>query len=102
METGVFDAVLLAKNAQEQALWVQRLHKKVQKGPKTPSSIAASSANVPGPPTHSGPSTPTSFASSNNIIRSHSPNNHNIQRAHSSASYAKVHPIKLQKKCLFP
>lgn len=49
---------------------------------------SASYAQIPG---MSGPSTPTSFASSTNIIRSHSPNNHpgniGIQRAHSSASY---------------
>jgi hypothetical protein len=95
---------LLAKNAQEQALWVQRLSKKVPKNlsrtPKAPSvnpersagglsgGQSASYAQIPG---MGAPSTPTNFASSTNIIRSHSPNNHpaniGIQRAHSSASY---------------
>jgi hypothetical protein len=48
---------------------------------------SSSYAQIPG---INGPTTPTSFASSTNIIRSHSPNNHpaiSIQRAHSSANY---------------
>ena len=97
---------LLAKNAQEQALWVQRLSKKVPKamGSRTPSApsvnpeknnvskVSQSYVQMPG---INAPSTPTNFASSTNIIRSHSPNNHpaiSIQRAHSSASYGNHYP----------